>query len=185
MKYINTGFCLSLILLSIACSSNESNTFKSFDTSFIDSTVRPQDDFYFYSVGNWIKNNPIPEDQVRWVNFTIVRETTKEQVKEVITEAANNTDAKNGSIEQKVGTFFNTGMDTVKIEEQGFSYLLPELQPIESIKSNDDLIRMLARMHKYVGSPIFYFFDRVDAKNSDTMIATIYQGGLGMPRPAL
>ena len=159
MKKLLTALFVTILFLLIACSADEHNSFKSFDTNFIDSTVRPQDDFYFYSVGNWIKNNPIPEDQVRWVNFTIVRETTKEQVKDVILQAANNRNSVDGSIEQKVGTFYNTGMDTTKIEEQGYSYLLPELKKIESITSTDDLISELARMHIYVGSPIFHFFD--------------------------
>jgi putative endopeptidase len=38
----------------------------SLDVSSMDRTVDPCTDFYRYSCGSWIKNNPIPPDQARW-----------------------------------------------------------------------------------------------------------------------
>jgi putative endopeptidase len=38
----------------------------SLDLRAMDRSVQPCDNFYLYSCGTWIKDNPIPPDQSRW-----------------------------------------------------------------------------------------------------------------------
>lgn len=152
-----------------------------FDLNNIDSTVSPNQNFYDYAVGNWVKNNPIPDDQTRWGAFNVLIEETNDQVKTIIEEALSMAGEENSSLSGKVGTFYEIGMDTVIIEKLGYTPLNNELESISKIENKNDLIKYIAHMHKYIGNPLFLFYSTVDAKNSDSVITGIWQSGLGLP----
>lgn len=185
-KFFLTISMLTSITIFIAfsfqgCSPQKTEEIKGFDLANLDTTVSPQDNFYKYAIGNWKKNNPIPEDQSIWAAFTVLREETRKQVLSLIEEAAKNpgTDAK--SIQYKVGTFYNIGMDSVKIDRESWIPAAPELERIEAIRTKEDLIKEIAHMHVFTANPLFFFFSTVDSKNSDSVIAGMWQGGLGLP----
>ena len=164
-----------------SCTMNNGEETMGFDKAMMDTTVRAQDDFYQYAVGNWIRNNPIPDDQTRWGAFNILIEETNDQVKTIIDAAVEKASEGNNSIAGKVGIFYKVGMDSVKIEELGISPLDEEVERINSIAGKNDLIKEIAHMHKFSSNPLFFFYATVDAKNSDSVIAGIYQSGLGLP----
>lgn len=180
---------VSLILLTIllgisvisSCSTSEKEEFSGFELSNLDTTVAPQDDFYHYAIGNWLKNNPIPDDQSRWAAFTILREQTNDQVKKIIDEVSANPGTDESSNRYKVGTFYNVGMDTVQIEKESWMPIAKELERIDAITNKEDLMKELAHMQIYTSAPLFFFYSTVDAKNSEMTIAGIWQGGLGLP----
>ena len=171
-----------------ACSENESLIKKDsgekvvgFELSNMDTTVNPREDFYNYAIGGWRKNNPIPNDQTRWGAFTMLGEKARKQVKTIIDDAVKEAQKGNAGLKSKVGTFYSVGMDTAKIEKLGLSPLNNELKRIDVLSNKEDLIKEIAHMHKYTAAPLFYFYSTVDAKNSDSVIAGMWQGGLGLP----
>ena len=172
-----------LFLLIMGCSGMESETEKvvGFNLNNIDSTVNPSENFYDYAVGNWIKNNPIPDDQTRWGAFNVLIEETNDQVKTIIDDAVSKVGEGNASLGGKVGVFYNSGMDTLKIEKLGYTPIKEELEKISSLDNKENLVKYIAHMHKYIGNPLFAFYSTVDAKNSDSVIAGIWQSGLGLP----
>ena len=56
--------------------------------SNMDTTVSPKDDFYNFVNGNWDKKTTIPEDQVRWGGFGVLRKSTDKDVLEILDKAA-------------------------------------------------------------------------------------------------
>lgn len=171
------GAVISMVLFS--CSNNEK--VQKFDVSQIDTTVNAGDDFYHFAVGNWLKDNPIPEDQIMWAAFTELREKTSENTKSVILEAAKSKSANDGSVLKKVGDFYSIGMDTAKIEKLGAKPLEAEFARIESIKDLNGFHKEIAHMHMNSAAPLFYIYAGQDDKNSTMMIAKFWQGGIGLP----
>jgi putative endopeptidase len=164
-----------------SCSKSNAQIPIGFDRAMMDTTVQAQDDFYHYAVGNWLKENPIPEDQTIWGGFIVLVEETNDQVKNIIDEAVLKAKPNPKEIIEKVGLFYSVGMDTAKIEELGLSPLKAELKRIEELKTKTDLVKEIAHMSQYTSAPLFYFYSSVDAKNSEYEIAGIWQGGLGLP----
>lgn len=173
---------IGLVFLSInGCSENKAEHRVGFDRAMMDTTVKPQVDFYHYAIGNWLKENPVPEDQTIWGGFIVLREQTNDQVKTIIDEAVKHAKANPKTIQEKVGLFYKVGMDSAKIEELGLSPIEDELKRIEAIKTKEEVVKEVAHMHQYTSSPLFYFYSSPDAKNSEYEIAGIWQGGLGLP----
>lgn len=154
---------------------------KGIDVKNIDNSVRPDSDFYQYAVGSWLKNNTIPDDQASWGSFEILNEQNANVLSELLESAANNTASKKGSPMQKAGDFYFIGMDTVKIDADGYKPIIPILKSISSVKTKEDLYKLFAYFHWSVGKTFFNFLTAADAKNSSTNIAIFQQGGIGLP----
>lgn len=144
----------------------------------VDSTVNPGDDFFTFSNGKWIKNNPIPSDETSWGIANLVNDELYTR-KLTINENA----AKKGGtgIESMIGNFWMSGMDTNAINQAGVTPLKAELEAIQAVQTTEQLIKQAASMHGY-GVNVFYSEGvGQDEMNSEVMAYYLMQGGLGMP----
>lgn len=151
------------------------------DRRNMDLSVDPCEDFYQYANGNWLKNNPIPDEYSIWSISNEVRERNFALLKEILEEAAADGDAPQGSNRQKIGDFYATAMDLEKIEKQGTAPLADDLERIAMAESVDD-IKAIIRDYHVEGIPVLFegaVFQ--DLKNSEMYIMYAVQGGLGLP----
>jgi putative endopeptidase len=146
----------------------------------LDTTANPGTDFFAYANGGWIKKNPIPAAYSAWGISNLVNEEIRNQLRKISEDALNEHAAK-GSNSQKIGDFYASGMDSIKIEQQGLSPLKAEFDAIDQLKDVKSVLATIAHLHTIgVGtfiSPGIY----QDAKKSDRMALHLWQGGLGLP----
>lgn len=145
-----------------------------------DRSVRPQDDFYRFVNGNWLKTTDIPADKSSYGMFAMLDDKSEASLREIIEEAAS-ANAQPGTDTQKVGDFYASFMDEAAIEAKGLQPLADELARIDAIRTPRDLSLAIGRMQKNgVGQPFAYYI-AIDEKNSSTYIGYLYQNGLSMP----
>ena len=86
----NFNFLILMLMLFSSCIKTEEKTMlrSGIDFSRVDSTVRPQDDFYRHVNGTWLKEFELPKDKSRYATFTVLREKAREDVKKIIEEAS-------------------------------------------------------------------------------------------------
>ena len=151
------------------------------DPTGMDLSVKPCDDFYRYANGTWLKNNPIPPEESIWGGFNEVRDRTRETVKGILEATSARRDWAPGSIQQKVGDFYASGMDLAAIEKAGLKPIQPFLKQVRGLKAAKDLPALLAGLHNQGLGGGFGFYVGQDQKNSTQYLASLSQGGLGLP----
>lgn len=170
---------MTLGLLS-ACARNEANVvYPDFSDNTMDKSVKPQDDFYQYVNGNWMKNNPLPDDKSRFGSFDKLREDSRDKQKTILSEITQKQHPK-GSLEQRIADFYNTGMDTATIEQLGYQPIASYLKQVEQIATKKDITEAVARFHEYQIGAIFHYYAYADYKDSKMTISHLAQGGLGL-----
>lgn len=148
----------------------------------IDTTVRPQDDFFKYVNGGWISKAAIPPDQGRWGSFNELREFNNEAVLKVLEKAGKDSEKyPEGTDQRKAADFYSIAMDSALAEKVGIEPLKPYLDQIDNIKSKNDIQDYLVADIITGGGAFFGFSVFPDLKNSKKMSAYIESGGLGLP----
>ncbi|MBX6325640.1 MAG: M13 family metallopeptidase [Chthoniobacterales bacterium] len=152
------------------------------DPRNMDASVKPQDDFYLYANGGWLKSNPVPPDYSRWSSFDELSEKNLNALHKIAEKAASTKSSADTAPEtQKVGDFYASGMDQKTIDAKRIAPLAEELTRIDAIKNRADLLKAIAHLHSVGVDALFRFGAGQDAKDSNREIAQAHQGGLGLP----
>jgi endothelin-converting enzyme/putative endopeptidase len=154
----------------------------SLDVPSMDRTADPCVDFYQYTCGGWMKNNPIPPDQARWSVYGKLA-TDNLQFLWGILEDLSKPVASRTPPQQKIGDYFAACMDVGAIEKRGLGPIQPVLKQIGEMKSKAEFARWLAKEHVEggFGGLLFGFGSSQDYGDATQVIAFATGGGLGLP----
>src|SRR5256885_6587297 len=142
------------------------------DPKNMDTSVKPQDDFYLYANGGWLKRNPVPPEYSRWAAFDELTEKNSDALHKIAEKAANtHVDTKTAPEVQKVGDFYASGMDEKTIDAARIRPLDEELKRIDAIKNRADVLKALAHLHTIGVGAFFEFGSGQDEKDSTREIA--------------
>jgi putative endopeptidase len=155
-----------------------------FDIKELDSAVSPCSDFNGYANGKWIAANPIPADKTSWGAFDELREHSLAAQHDIAEAADKNAEkAAAGSIEQKIGWLYRSGMNQAAIDKAGYTPVKAELAAIEKLKDTRDIVAWLGTAYAKGEGYGFRFNANADFKDARRQIAFAGQGGLGLPTP--
>ncbi len=146
----------------------------------IDSSIKPGDNFFRYVNGHWYDTAKIADDQAGVGSYSFLNIPQKQLLQNILDSVSKTTNAP-GSIDQKVGDFYASGMDTATINQRGYQPIQPILGRIDAISDVPSLMKFVATELKTSNRSIIGFGISPDNKNSNINIADVHQTGIGLP----
>lgn len=147
----------------------------------MDTSVSPQNDFYQYANGGWLKRNTIPKTESRWGSFTILRYQTEHQLKKIVQDVSKMSRLSPGSAPQMIRDLYVSGMDMKRRNALGLSPIRTYLDRIDRIHDTKSLMETVSLLHTIGVGVLFDLGVDQDAINSERYLLYLGQDGLGMP----
>jgi putative endopeptidase len=156
---------------------------KFIDPANMDLSVKPGDNFFEYANGTWLKQNAIPAKETRWGSFNILRQENTDKLLTLLNEVSKGSSTQpKGSLKQRVGDLYASGMDSLAIEKKGYDPIKPDLQRIAAISDLNGVIHeMILDRVNGDGSPLFGSGVGADSKHPMANIVELRQGGTSLP----
>lgn len=178
---MRTRLYVCLILLSaVACQKESDKESQRVIITGIDSTKKPGDDFFAYVNGIWYDSAQIPASQTGVGSYSFLNFPQRIRMQAILdsVSASQNPD---GSIEQKVGDFYASGMDIAAINKRGYEPITPLLTKIGAITNTESLFKFVTEEQKANHGTIIGLSIGADNKKSTMNIVHLSQTGLGLP----
>ena len=151
------------------------------DLSFVDESIRPQDDLFGHVNGRWLAEYEIPADRATDGAFRQLYDRAEEQVRDLIVEASQQGSATADTDAQRIGDLYASFLDEDTVQRRGVRPLLDEMAVIDDAADADALAAALGALQRTgVGGGVAMYVD-TDAKNSARYLVHFTQSGLGLP----
>jgi putative endopeptidase len=174
-------FYFSLALLVFAsCNIEKKTTNSKIDFDGITESIKPGDNFFEHVNKTWLDKAVIAEDQVGVGSYSFLNIPQKKLLENILTEVSTTVNKK-GSIEQKVGDFYSSGMDVETINNRGFEPIQPILNKIDAIKNVSSLMSFVTDQITSGNYSIIGLGVSPDNENSSVNMLHFGQAGTGLP----
>ena len=149
----------------------------------MDKSIDPCVNFYQYACGGWRQKNPIPADQTGWSVYGKLYQDNLNFLRGILEQAAGGSNQRD-AVAQKIGDFYASCTDEAGIEKSGMAPIKAELEAIARLKSVHEIATLVAQLQMTTGgyrSILFRGGSDQDPDDSESVIASLDQGGLGLP----
>lgn len=155
---------------------------KFIDPANMDLSVKPGDNFFEYANGTWLKENAIPAKETRWGSFNILHQENTDKIMGILREVSKTPGQPKGSLDQRVGDLYASGMDSLTIEKRGYNPIKPDLERISKINDLNGVVHeMIVERVNGDASPLFGSGVGADPKRPNVNIVELRQGGTTLP----
>mgnify|MGYP002640260126 CR=1 FL=1 len=178
MKNLLYFACITTLFLS--CKTEQAATPNKIDFEGISASIKPGDNFFEHVNKIWLDAAVIADDQVGVGSYSFLNIPQKKLLENILTEVSKGTHTQ-GSIEQKVGDFYGSGMDTDVIDQRGFDPVKPSLAKIDAISDVQSLMAFVAEQLVAGNRSIISMSVSPDNENSTINMLHFSQAGLGLP----
>jgi putative endopeptidase len=185
--YLRTGFAIMALSSFLVACQNDTKEAKAekgergIIISNMDTTISPKEDFYNYVNGSWMKNTEIPDDQVRWGGFGVLRKSTAADVLAIIENSKESGAYAPETDQAKALAIFTSKLDTIARDAAGIEPLKPALAKIASIANVTDFQKVWTEGAVTISQPFMGIAAFSNPSNSAMNAAYITPGGLGLP----
>jgi len=147
---------------------------------YLDTTIRPQDDFFEFANGTWLQNNPVPASESRWGSFNELEQANSKKLTALLEEASTLSTGK-GSKNQILGDYYQSFIDMETRNKLGTYPIEDELLKVDNIISKSDLASAIAEQHLLGISSLFNLSVGQNLKDVENYIVYFGQSGIGLP----
>ena len=159
------------------------NSVSGISLDHFDNSVSPRSDFFRYVNGGWLKNFEIPADRSGYGTFTLLREKSEAEVRQIIEELATQP-ALTGSNAAKIGALYQSFMDEERIESLGITPIQADIDRALAISDKSALLETMGSFEARGNGGLFYIGVEVDAHDNNRYVLYMSQGGISLPDEA-
>jgi len=196
-RFVTRTVATALAVVAFSVVSAQEPASRPLNRANLDTTCAPCTDFYEFANGGWLKSHTIPPDKSNLGSFGMLGDKNQEVVQKIVIDDAllvRDGEAKAGSNDFKIGTFYAACMDTTLMEKSGITPIRPALSAIAEAKTTDDVVKLFGSRALRGGGgggggrgggggvAPFSLGPQTDPRNSKMVILSANQGGLGLNR---